>query len=79
MNEIRFCKAGGHRKRAVNALRRHSQATDDASLQYRSPLGREHVNPTGDYLWRGSAKIGAGKFRPLRDMQLAERALRSVF
>jgi hypothetical protein len=24
-----------------------------------------------DYLWLSSAKIGAGKFRPLRPMQLA--------
>jgi mRNA interferase YafQ len=35
-------------------------------LQYLSPLGWEHINLTGDYLWRSSAKIGAGKFRPLR-------------
>jgi hypothetical protein len=34
-------------------------------LQYLSPLGWEHINLTGDYLWRSSAKIGAGKFRPL--------------
>ncbi len=26
---------------------------------------------TGDYLWRSSAKIGAGKFEPLRPLQLA--------
>ena len=26
-------------------------------------------NLTGDYLWRSSAKIGAGKFRPLRPLQ----------
>lgn len=31
----------------------------------------EHINLTGDYLWRSSAKIGAGKFRPLRPMQTA--------
>jgi hypothetical protein len=24
------------------------------------------LNLTGDYLWRSSAKIGAGKFRPFR-------------
>ncbi|ADN64032.1 hypothetical protein [Xylella fastidiosa] len=29
----------------------------------------EHINLTGDYLWRNSAKIGAGKFRPLRLLQ----------
>jgi hypothetical protein len=29
-------------------------------LLYLSPLGWEHINLTGDYLWRSSAKIGAG-------------------
>ena len=38
-------------------------------------LDRFHRNPphgdtylTGDYLWRSSAKIGAGKFGPLRPL-----------
>jgi TnpA family transposase len=56
-------------ERAANALRGHGQAVDDALLQYLSPLGWEHINLTGDYLWRSSAKIGAGKFRPLRALQ----------
>ena len=55
-------------ERAANALRGHGQAVDDALLQYLSPLGWEHINLTGDYLWRSSAKIGAGKFRPLRPL-----------
>jgi len=46
-------------ERAANALRGHGQAVDDALLQYLSPLGWEHINLTGDYLWRSSAKIGA--------------------
>jgi len=58
-------------ERAANALRGHGQAVDDAQLQYLSPLGWEHINLTGDYLWRSSAKIGAGKFRPLRPLQPA--------
>ncbi|HHQ4787946.1 TPA: hypothetical protein ACSP23_003420, partial [Aeromonas hydrophila] len=28
-------------------------------LQYLSPLGWEHINLNGDYLWRSSAKVGA--------------------
>ncbi|EOE3994866.1 Tn3 family transposase, partial [Klebsiella pneumoniae] len=56
-------------ERAANALRGHGQAVDDGLLQYLSPLGWEHINLTGDYLWRSSAKIGAGKFRPLRPLQ----------
>ena len=58
-------------ERATNALRGHGQTVDDALLQYLSPLGWEHINLTGDYFWRSSAKIGAGKFRPLRPMQPA--------
>ncbi len=49
----------------------YGHAVDDALLQYLSPLGWEHINLTGDYLWRSSAKIGAGKFRPLRPLQPA--------
>ena len=58
-------------ERAANALRGNGHAVDDALLQYLSPLGWEHINLTGDYLWRSSAKIGAGKFRPLRPLQPA--------
>ena len=58
-------------ERATSALRTHGQAVNDAMLQYLSPLGWEHINLTGDYLWRSSAKIGAGKFRPLRPLQRA--------
>ncbi|MER3692465.1 transposase, partial [Klebsiella pneumoniae] len=42
-------------ERAANALRGHGQAVDDGLLQYLSPLGWEHINLTGDYLWRSSA------------------------
>jgi TnpA family transposase len=55
-------------ERAANALRDHGQAIDAALLQYLSPLGWEHINLTGDYVWRSSAKIGAGKLRPLRPL-----------
>jgi len=55
-------------ERAANALRNHGQCVDDVLLQYLSPLGWEHTNLTGDYLWRSSAKIGAGKFRPLQPL-----------
>ena len=58
-------------ERAANALRGHGQAVDDGLLQYLSPLGWEHINLTGDYLWRCSTKVGAGKFRPLRPLHPA--------
>ena len=58
-------------ERAAHALRGNGHAVDDTLLQYLSPLGWEHINLTGDYLWRSSAKVGAGKFRPLRPLQPA--------
>ena len=58
-------------ERATKALRGHGRLVDDALLQYLSPLGWEHINLTGDYLWRSSAKVGTGKFRSLRSLQPA--------
>jgi hypothetical protein len=43
------------------------QALNDGLL----PLGWEHIKLIGDYIWSSSAKIGTGKFRPLRPMQPA--------
>jgi hypothetical protein len=36
------------------------------SRRHLSPLGWEHINLTGDYQWRNTAKLGKSKFRPLR-------------
>jgi len=58
-------------ERVAHGLRAKGHAVDDALLQYLSPLGWEHINLTGDYLWRSSAKIGTGKFRPLRPLSPA--------
>ena len=66
-------------ERAVAELRGHGQTAVENLLRYLSPLGWEHNNLTGDYLWRSSAKIGGGKFRPLRPLTGAYRTLRSVF
>ncbi|HEE1134746.1 TPA: Tn3 family transposase, partial [Klebsiella pneumoniae] len=51
-----------------NALNGHGKPVDETLFQYLSPLGWEHINLTGDYLWRSSTKVGAGKFRPLRPL-----------
>ncbi len=58
-------------ERAVKTLHDHGQPVDEALLPYLSPLGWEHINLTGDYLWRSRAKIGAGRFRPLRPLKPA--------
>lgn len=58
-------------ERSANALSGHGRTVDESLLQYLSPLGWEHINLTGDYLWRRNSKVGAGKFRPLRRLQMA--------
>ncbi|AOT05767.1 Tn3 family transposase [Arthrobacter sp. U41] len=58
-------------ERAANARRDQDPESHDALLQYLSPLGWEHINLTGDYTWRSSARIGTGKFRPLRSASKA--------
>jgi TnpA family transposase len=56
-------------EQATQALRDNGRLTDDGLQQYLSPLGWEHINLTGDYLWRTRPKIGPGKLRPLRALQ----------
>lgn len=58
-------------ERAVHGIRVNGHAVDQAILQYLSPLGWEHINLTGDYLWRSNIKTGSGKFRPLRPLKPA--------
>jgi TnpA family transposase len=54
-------------ERAVQALRDAGEIVDNSLLKYLSPLGWEHINLTGDYVWRQGRKPGPGQFRPLRD------------
>ena len=66
-------------ERAVAALHGHGQPVDEDPLRYLSPPAWEHINLTGDHLWRSSAKIGGGKLRLLRPIVGALRTLRSEF
>ena len=52
----------------VPALRVQGRPVDDDLFQYLSPLGWEHINLTGDYIWHRNARVGAGKFSPLRPL-----------
>ena len=58
--------------RAIQAIQLHGQSVerlfDENLLQHLSPLGWEHINLTGDYVWRQSRKVEKGKYRPLRPM-----------
>ncbi len=54
-------------ERAVKALREREQAIPDDLLAHLSPLGWEHINLTGDYVWKPD---GTTKKRPLRQLRL---------
>ena len=56
-------------ERVVASLRKQNQIPDENLLQYLSPLGWEHINLTGDYVWRQVSKLGPGKYRPLRKIE----------
>ena len=43
-------------ERAVKALRERGQAISDDLLAHLSPLGWEHINLTGDYVWKPDSR-----------------------
>ena len=53
-------------ERIMAAQRRHGQILADELLAHLSPLGREHINLTGDYVWNLKSSPKKGQFRPLR-------------
>ena len=52
--------------RALNARHRRGEAVPDGLLAHLPPLGWQHINLTGDYLWGADASLGPDGFRPLR-------------
>jgi TnpA family transposase len=53
-------------ERAIEAQREVGKSISDDLLQYLSPLGWEHINLTGDYVWRQNKATEAGQFRSMR-------------
>jgi hypothetical protein len=51
--------------RAVDDLRRHGVAIDDQRLRRLSPLGWDHINLTGDYVWSDNPAYDADGMRSL--------------
>ena len=51
---------------ALDAARRRGDLIPDALLAHLAPLGWQHINLTGDYLWDASTNLGPDGFRPLR-------------
>jgi hypothetical protein len=47
-------------------LREQGQSVDENLLAHLSPLGWEHINLTGDYVWHSNKRVAKGRFRPVR-------------
>jgi TnpA family transposase len=56
-------------ERATSALAAAGQPVDSQLFSFLSPLGWEHINLTGDYLWRSKVLLGDGKFRAIRPLK----------
>ncbi len=57
----------GYTEGAIQALADDSgQSVDDELLPHLSPLGWEHINLTGGYVWQQDKRVERGRFRPLR-------------
>lgn len=54
-----------HMGRAVAALRDRGQHVSDEWLSTLSPLGWEHINLTGDYIWEDEPGLDDEGFRPI--------------
>jgi hypothetical protein len=57
-------------ERAIHALKKQGQPIDEHLLQHLSPLGWEHINLTGDYVWPQNRSARKGSFKPLRPLSV---------
>lgn len=53
-------------ERVFAALKEQGHPVREDLIPHISPLAWEHINLTGDYLWKLSRQVAAGQFRPLR-------------
>ncbi len=53
-------------ERAIESLKRKGIPINEQLVSHLSPLGWEHINLSGDYVWRNNLKLGSGKYRSLR-------------
>ncbi len=51
---------------AVNSLKSEGEIIPDEYLQHLSPMGWEHINLTGDYIWNLKSRSSLDNLRPLR-------------
>ncbi|QDW31675.1 Tn3 family transposase [Yersinia sp. KBS0713] len=59
-------------ERALDSLKRKGIRINEVLLSHLSPLGWEHINLTGDYIWRNNIKLASGKFRALRPAKIEQ-------
>lgn len=55
-------------ERAIDSLRRKGIPINEQLISHLSPQGWEHINLSGDYVWRTNLKLGQGKYRSLRSV-----------
>ena len=53
-------------ERAIAALEKQGKPVREDLIPHISPQAWEHINLTGDYVWKLSRRVAAGQFRPLR-------------
>ncbi len=51
---------------ALDTVRRGGNPMPNALLAHLAPLGWQHINLTGDYLWGADTGVDTDGFRPLR-------------
>jgi TnpA family transposase len=51
-------------ERAIKGLREAGQPVEDLLLTHLAPLGWEHINLTGDYVWHANKRVAKGRFDP---------------
>ena len=56
------------RNQYVQSLPLCSSFSAEGRQTHLSPLGWEHINLSGDYVWRNNLKLESGKYRPLRSV-----------
>jgi Tn3 transposase DDE domain len=50
----------------LDELRRGGEIIPDTLLTHLAPVGWQHINLTGDYLWDAEIGVAPDEFRPLR-------------
>jgi len=55
-------------ERTIQVMAARGVMPETMLLPYLSPLGWEHINLTGDYVWKHNQKLQPGKYRPLRPL-----------